>query len=130
MRSAVSPTIRVTTRSRSRSAYVARFPRRILRTVAEPSRDEAIPRGGVPRSEAVMRIRSILTAAALAVALPAVASADHETRYYGHETAPRYQAANKLAEVSADPRDGADRIALPRGRYAYLELRAVGAPIR
>jgi len=41
----------------------------------------------------------------------------------------RYQEQNKLAEVSADPRDGRDRISLPEGQFAYLELRAREAPI-
>jgi hypothetical protein len=80
-----------------------------------------------------MRTIKWLTTVALALA-PGLASADHQnTTYYPQyarpELAPRYQQQNKLAEVSADPRDGSDRIQLPPGQFAYLELRAREAPI-
>src|SRR5256885_14501409 len=64
----------------------------------------------------------ILAAAALAAAIPALSSTADANPY-------RYQAQNKLAEVSADPRDGRDTIPLPSDDYAYLELRALAAPI-
>jgi hypothetical protein len=79
-----------------------------------------------------MRTLTWLTTIALALA-PGLASADHQNTYYPQyarpELAPRYQQQNKLAEVSADPRDGSDRIQLPPGQFAYLELRAREAPI-
>jgi len=79
-----------------------------------------------------MRTISWLTTIALALA-PGLASADHQNTYYPQyarpELEPRYQQQNKLAEVSADPRDGSDRIQLPPGEFAYLELRARDAPV-
>jgi len=79
-----------------------------------------------------MRTIKWLTTIALALS-PGLASADHQSTYYPQyarpELAPRYQQQNKLAEVSADPRDGSDRIQLPPGQFAYLELRAREAPI-
>ena len=75
-----------------------------------------------------MKIRSILTAVAIAAAVPAVASADHNTRC--DDTEARYQARNKLAQVTVSSGESRDRIALPRGRFDYLELRALGTPIR
>lgn len=65
-----------------------------------------------------MRTIKWLTTIALALA-PGLASANPY----------RYQEQNKLAEVSADPRDGNDHIPLPMGQFAYLELRAREAPI-
>jgi hypothetical protein len=65
----------------------------------------------------------ILIAAALAAAIPALSSSAAEANPY------RYQAQNKLAEVSADPRDGRDVIRLPHEDFAYLELRGQNAPI-
>jgi hypothetical protein len=57
-----------------------------------------------------------LAAAAASLAIPAVASADHGAQ---------------ITEVSADPRDGADRIELDeRARYGRLELRAREAPVQ
>ena len=65
-----------------------------------------------------MRTIKWLTTIALALA-PGLASANPY----------RYQEQNKLAEVSADPRDGGDRIQLPPGQFSYLELRARDAPV-
>jgi hypothetical protein len=88
-----------------------------------------------------MRIAKLLTTLAVA-AMPAVASADHdapyqpaawrqprEAQWHRPQTEARYQERNKLAEVSADPRDGRDVIQLPAGDFDYLELRARDAPI-
>jgi hypothetical protein len=71
----------------------------------------------------------IFVAAALASAVsPAIAHASHESyaRPYAGAERPQLAAQEvRLAEVSADPRDGADTIALRGlGGFTHLELRA------
>jgi hypothetical protein len=70
-----------------------------------------------------MRTLPIFLAAAVAAAIPALSARTADANPY------RYQPQNKLAEVSADPRDGRDVIPLPAGDFEYLELRAQAAPI-
>jgi hypothetical protein len=77
--------------------------------------------------------RTTLIAAAIALAVPSLASAEPEYRYdhsYNYNQGFRGE-RERLTEVSADPRDGADFVQLPtRGRFAYLELRARADRVR
>lgn len=76
-----------------------------------------------------MRKTSIIALLAGALSIPSIASADDAYDDSGRHGGYGYR--TPVAEVSADPRDGADLIDIhTRARFSRLELRAREAPVR